>query len=394
MVELESPTDDKPSLDRLAAFLAEQARALGAQVEILPQSAAGDFVRARWNADSADRGILLLCHMDTVWDLGTLAQRPVRIADGKLYGPGAFDMKGGIVVALGAIRALSELGLMPARRITLLITSDEEEGSEASRALIEAEALAHEAAFVLEPAHPPRGSLKTWRKGVGMYTVTVTGRSAHAGAAHDQGINAIAELARHILAFEALTDYAAGTTVNVGVIGGGTRSNVVPERAWAEVDVRVMNAEEAARIDAAFRGAQPHLPGRDDRGHRRPQPPADGALRADHGALRPRRGHRGRAGHPHLRDRHRRRVGRQFHGRARRADAGRPGGDGGRRPRAARARGPLIAAGARRAAGGIAARLTSTGEAVRSTIRRNQRHCSLERSPWRAMTRPRNASSA
>ena len=114
LVEHESPTDDKPSLDRLAVFLAEQARALGAQVEVLPQSVAGDFVRARWNADAADRGagdrgILLLCHMDTVWDLGTVAQRPVRIADGKLYGPGAFDMKGGIVVALGAIRALSEL---------------------------------------------------------------------------------------------------------------------------------------------------------------------------------------------------------------------------------------------------------------------------------------------
>ena len=261
LVEQESPTDDKPSLDRLAAFLAGQSRALGAQVEILPQRAAGDFVRARWNADASDRGILLLCHMDTVWDLGTLAQRPVRVADGKLYGPGAFDMKGGIVVALGAIRALSELGLMPERRITLLITSDEEEGSEESRALIEAEALAHEAAFVLEPAHPPRGSLKTWRKGVGMYTVTVTGRSAHAGAAHDQGINAIAELAHQVLAFEALTDYAAGTTVNVGVISGGTRSNVVPERAWAEVDVRVMNVEEVARIDAAFRGAKAHLPG-------------------------------------------------------------------------------------------------------------------------------------
>ena len=351
LVEHESPTDDKPSLDRLAAFLAEQARALGAQVEILPQSAAGDFVRARWNADAATAAS---CSCATwirsgIW--ARLAQRPVRIADGKLYGPGAFDMKGGIVVALGAIRALSELGLMPSRRITLLITSDEETGSDASRALIEAEALAHEAVFVLEPAHPPRGSLKTWRKGVGMYTVTVTGRSAHAGAAHDQGINAIAELAHHILAFEALTDYAAGTTVNVGVIGGGTRSNVVPEHAWAEVDVRVMNAEEAARIDAAFRGAKPHLPGATVEvagGLNRP-PMVRSA--ADHGALRPRRSHRGRAGHPHLRDRHRRRVGWQFHGRAGRADAGRPGRDGRRRPRAARARDPLIAAGARRAAG-------------------------------------------
>ncbi len=261
LVEQESPTDAKPALDRLAVFLSEQAQALGAEVELLSQSTAGDFVRARWNAHATGRGILLLCHMDTVWDLGTLAQRPVRLADGRLYGPGAFDMKGGIVVALGALRALIELGLLPERRITLLITSDEETGSDASRGLIEAEALAHEAAFVLEPALPPRGSLKTWRKGVGQYTVTVTGRSAHAGAAHDQGINAITELARHIVAFEALTDYAAGTTVNVGVVQGGTRSNVVPERAWAEVDVRVMNEAEAARIDAALRGAKPHLPG-------------------------------------------------------------------------------------------------------------------------------------
>ena len=114
---------------------------------------------------------------------------------------------------------------------------------------------------MLEPAHPPRASLKTWRKGVGGYRVTVTGRAAHAGAAHDEGINAIAELARHVLAIEALTDYAAGTTVNVGVIRGGTRSNVVPEQAWAEVDYRVMNMAEAARVDAFMHGLTPQRAG-------------------------------------------------------------------------------------------------------------------------------------
>ena len=259
LVEQESPSDHKPSLDRLAAVLAEHASAVGAQAEVLRQTVAGDIVRARWG--SGDGGVLLLCHMDTVWDLGTLAERPVRVEDGRLYGPGAFDMKGGIVNALWAMRALRELELMPSRRVTLLITSDEEIGSDASRALIEAEARAHEVVFVLEPAHPPRASLKTWRKGVGGYRVTVTGRAAHAGAAHDEGINAIAELARHVLAIEALTDYAAGTTVNVGVIRGGTRSNVVPEQAWAEVDYRVMNMAEAARVDAFMHGLTPQRAG-------------------------------------------------------------------------------------------------------------------------------------
>jgi glutamate carboxypeptidase len=255
LVEIESPSDHKPSLDRLAAVLAEQALDFGAEVTVYARDTAGDIVCARWG--DGDGGTLLLCHMDTVWDLGTLAERPVRVEEGRLYGPGAFDMKGGIVNALWAMRALRELELMPGRRVTLLITSDEEIGSDASRALIEAEARAHEVVFVLEPAHPPRASLKTWRKGVGGYRVTVTGRAAHAGAAHDEGINAIEELARQILAIQALTDYAAGTTVNVGVIRGGTRSNVVPEQAWAEVDYRVMDMVEAARVEAFMRGLKP-----------------------------------------------------------------------------------------------------------------------------------------
>jgi glutamate carboxypeptidase len=259
LVELESPTSDKPSLDRLGAFLAEQLRTLDAGVEILSQSHAGDHVRAHWGDD--DGGALLLCHMDTVWDLGTVTERPVRIEGGKLYGPGAFDMKGGIVNALWAMRALRELDLAPERSVTLLITSDEEIGSLTSRPVIETEALKHDVVFVLEPAQPPHASLKTWRKGVGMYRLSVTGRAAHAGADHEKGLNAIEELARHILAIQAFTDYETGTTLNVGVVGGGTRSNVVPAQAWARVDVRVMDADKAARVEAKMQSLKPHLPG-------------------------------------------------------------------------------------------------------------------------------------
>ena len=258
LVELESPTSDKPSLDRLGAYLAGEAEALGAQAEILVQDQAGNHTLARWGDGTG--GALLLCHMDTVWDLGTVKERPVLVEKGRLYGPGAFDMKGGIVNSLWAIRALRTLDLMPKHRISLLINSDEETGSDTSRATIEAEALEHDVVFVLEPAQPP-DSLKTWRKGGGGFQVSVTGLSAHAGADHDRGINAIEELAHQILAIQALTDYEAGTTLNVGVVSGGTRSNVVPAQAWADVDVRVMTMEEAARIEAKMKALRPHLPG-------------------------------------------------------------------------------------------------------------------------------------
>ncbi len=260
LVELESPSDDKASLDRLGEHLAGRLRELGAEVDVLEQDQAGNHLRARWGQGQPG-GPLLLCHMDTVWDLGTVPQRPVRIEDGRLYGAGAFDMKGGIVNALWAVRSLAELGLMPQRRITLLITSDEETGSRTSRPVIEAEAPQHDSVFVLEPAHPPHGALKTWRKGVGLYRLKVTGVSAHAGAAHDEGVNAIEEMSHQVLAIQKLTDYAAGTTVNVGVIGGGTRSNVVPQEAWARIDVRVMDQAEAERLDQALCALGPHLAG-------------------------------------------------------------------------------------------------------------------------------------
>jgi glutamate carboxypeptidase len=259
MVEMESPSDDKESLDRLARFLASQLEDLGAAAEVLPQEKAGDHVRARWGR--GEGGILLLCHMDTVWDVGTLARRPIRVEEGRLYGPGSLDMKGGITNALWAMRALGELELLPSRPITLLLTSDEETGSRTSRGIIEAEARRHAAVLVLEPAQPPDAALKTWRKGTGSYRVTATGRAAHAGVDHAKGINAIEELAHQILALQALTDYDTGTTVNVGVVGGGNRSNVVPQQAWAKVDVRVMGQEQASQLDARIRALRPRVAG-------------------------------------------------------------------------------------------------------------------------------------
>jgi len=263
LVEMESPSGDKAALDRLAATLAGQLRDLDAKVEILSQKDAGDHVRARWGAggDDGQGGTLLLCHMDTVWDLGTIQQRPVRVEEGRLYGPGALDMKAGIVDALWARRALRGLDLLPAGRVTLLLTSDEETGSTTSRPIIQAEARQHDTVLVLEPAQPPDGALKTWRKGVGAYRLSVTGRAAHAGVDHAKGVNAIEELAHQILALQDMTDYDAGLTVNVGLIEGGTRSNVVPEHASVRVDVRVMDEEQAARLDESIHALRPHLPG-------------------------------------------------------------------------------------------------------------------------------------
>lgn len=259
LVELESPSNDKQALDRLARLLAARLEPLGAAVEIVPQAEAGDHVRGRWG--QGEGGSLLLCHMDTVWDVGTLARRPVRVEEGRLYGPGALDMKGGIANALWAVRALLDLDLVPTRPITLLLTSDEETGSRTSRALVEVEARRHAVVLVLEPAQPPHAALKTWRKGTGAYRVTATGRAAHAGVDHASGVNAIEELAHQILALQGLTDYDIGTTVNVGVVGGGTRSNVVPQQAWARVDVRVTDQAQAALLDAQIRRLRPHLEG-------------------------------------------------------------------------------------------------------------------------------------
>lgn len=261
LVEIESPSTDKASVDLLAAALLPHLTELGAEVTIDPQAEFGDNVVAHWPAPAGATagGILLMCHLDTVFPLGTLARQPWRVEGGKAFGPGTIDMKASIVLALTALAELRRSGRWPARPITLLLTSDEEIGSEGSRALIERQAQAHALTLCLEPCLPD-GSLKTARKGIGEIELVVRGRAAHAGTNHAEGRNAIHELAHQILAAQALTDYPRGTTVNVGVISGGTRSNVVAEEARASIDYRVPTLAEAERLAAWIANLKPVLP--------------------------------------------------------------------------------------------------------------------------------------
>ncbi len=256
----ESPTTEKAAVDRLGEFVADRLRDLGARVERIPQESVGDHWIATWGDPEASTQILTLCHLDTVWPLGTLARMPIREENGRLYGPGVFDMKGGIAILLGALRGLQALNVHPPHRIRMLFTSEEETGSETSRPLIEAEARRSHLVLCLEPALPD-GSLKTFRKGVGDFVVVAYGRSAHAGADPQRGVNAIEELAYQIMRVRGLADLRRGTTVTVGVIRGGTRPNVVPEYAEMVVDVRVATRGEMDRIERAFRNLRPVLDG-------------------------------------------------------------------------------------------------------------------------------------
>jgi glutamate carboxypeptidase len=260
LVETESPSHVKAAVDRVGAIIAEEARALGAQVEILPNPETGDHVLAQFVPAGAptDKPILLLCHMDTVFPLGTIDNFPYGEADGRIVGPGTLDMKAGIVIALAAMEEAKRSGLR--RPVTLLCTSDEETGSLTSRGHIER--LAREAALVLVlEGGLVDGALKTWRKGVGEFWVRTKGRAAHSGGDHEKGRNAIEEMAHQVLAIQKLTDYSKQTTINVGVIQGGTVSNVVPEEAVIQVDVRVMQPGEWERLEAEMHNLKPVLDG-------------------------------------------------------------------------------------------------------------------------------------
>ncbi len=267
LVCIESPSDDRPSLERFAARLQALFRELGDIERIEPNDPArGPHLRLRVEGqdggqDGGGQHAVALCHYDTVWSLGTLQRIPFSVdADGVARGPGCFDMKGGIVVLYCALQALRARGLRPSRRLQVLFTSDEEVGSPTSRPLIEQAADGAAVAYVLE-SPLPGGTLKTARKGTGDFVVRITGRAAHAGVEPQKGISATGELAHQILALHALNDYQAGTTVNVGVVHGGSRPNVVAAEAEAHVDIRVETLAEAERLEAAIRGLQPRLPG-------------------------------------------------------------------------------------------------------------------------------------
>ena len=257
-VELESPTTQKPAVDAFGAAVAEEMKRQGAEVERRPQHSVGDIWIGRWGA--GEGGLLLLTHLDTVHALGTLETFLFAEQDGRLFGPGVLDMKASFAMGLTAIAALREAGSMPAGPITWLCTSDEETSSRASRPLILDLAARHDRIFCLEPALP-NGSLKTHRKGVGVFRVEARGRAAHAGAEPEEGINAILEMAQQALRITGFADPAKKTTVNVGVIQGGTRSNVVPETCRVRVDIRVETMEEAERLEQAFQALHPITPG-------------------------------------------------------------------------------------------------------------------------------------
>jgi glutamate carboxypeptidase len=251
MVEVESPSDDKAAVDRAVALVAELATPLGGRVKIHKQRQFGDVLELRFGpVRSSRKPLLLLGHLDTVWPLGTLSGMPWREQDGRIYGPGVLDMKAGVAMALTAVRALAELGV--SRPVTLLLNSDEEVGSHVSRPITERLALASSAVLVLEPAQGL--ACKTARKGVGDYLLQVTGVASHSGVDFARGHSAILELARLLQTVEGFTDLRVGRTVNPGVIGGGTRSNVVAQSAFAEVDVRIAKAADAARVERLFRG--------------------------------------------------------------------------------------------------------------------------------------------
>lgn len=259
LARIESPSDDKAAVDRCGAELAARLAAVGARVERLPQNARGDHLRA--TVGDRGRQVMLLGHFDTVWPIGSIDRMPLRQDDGRLYGPGVFDMKAGISVAMLAVRALREIASAAAMpRVVMLWTTDEEVGSATSRVSIEDEARRSQAVLVLEPSLPG-GAAKTSRKGCGDFELTVHGIAAHAGIDPGKGANAIHELALQIAAIHRLQDLERGISVNVGLVSGGSRTNVVPERARASIDVRARSMKDAAEVEASLRALRAQTPG-------------------------------------------------------------------------------------------------------------------------------------
>jgi glutamate carboxypeptidase len=253
LVGIESPTEDWTAVNRCVALVEEGIKTSGGESRRKRQRSAGDLLIGRFGpARAKAKPLMLLGHLDTVFPLGTLKKMPFRLRGGRAWGPGVLDMKGGVVMALTALRLLAEAGRL-SRPVIFLLNSDEETGSQHSRALTELLAKKCASVFVLEPAQGLAGAYKTARKGVANYRLQVHGVAAHSGVDFAHGHSAVLELARQIETASAFTDPARGITVNAGVIGGGTRSNVVAAEAWADFDVRIAKAVDAQRVDRRFR---------------------------------------------------------------------------------------------------------------------------------------------
>ena len=254
LVECESPSGDAAAIQRFNALFVAQVASIGEVTTF-----EGGHLRCRFRLPGTrpDGQILALGHSDTVWPLGTLSHMPFRREQGRLWGPGVLDMKGGIAFLLMAVKALRDLDIHGGRHVVLQLNADEEVGSAGSRPLTEEAARESAAVLVLEPGTGLEGKLKTSRKGVGDYTVTVRGRASHSGIDFDAGASAIVEIAHQIGRIAAFTNRDRGLTVNPGVIAGGTRTNVVAAEARVEVDVRLSQLRDAGLVDRRFRALRP-----------------------------------------------------------------------------------------------------------------------------------------
>jgi glutamate carboxypeptidase len=259
LVEIESPSDLKAAVDRLSTVLGSRFGELGGKVQFHRQEKFGNHLQVNFaGATRNAKPVLLLGHLDTVYSVGTISKMKHRIAKGRVYGPGVLDMKAGVALGFHVIEALLKWyqGRLP-RPLTVLLVSDEEIGSQSSRAITEKLARQSEAVLVLEPASELNGAVKTSRKGIGGYTLNVTGKAAHSGLDFEKGQSAILELARQITEISKLSDLQRGITLNVGKISGGTRVNVVPAEASGLIDVRVATKEDAAEMHRRLKALKP-----------------------------------------------------------------------------------------------------------------------------------------
>ena len=262
LARIESPSDNKAAVDACVAQVASHAKSLGARIKLHRQRAFGNVLEARFGPKTkpgspkpgSPKPILLLGHLDTVWPLGTLKTMSCRIAEGRLWGPGTLDMKAGVAMALTAIEMLSEASLLQ-NEIILLLNSDEEIGSPISRPITESLAAECSAVYVLEPAQGL--AYKTARKGTGNWRIEVSGIASHAGVDFEKGASAIREMARIVEAVSGFTDLKRGLTVSVGLAGGGSKTNVIPAEAWAEIDVRIARKADGSRIERKFAALKP-----------------------------------------------------------------------------------------------------------------------------------------
>ena len=257
MVEIESPSDNKHAVDRVGALIASRFEKIGGHAKFHRAPNFGDHLQVDFPSPDRGKPVLLLGHYDTVYPLGTLAKMPCRTEKGRLFGPGVFDMKSGIATMYASIEALlAWQGSLP-RPVTVFLVSDEEVGSESSRAITESLAKKSAAVLVCEPSYGPRGAVKTARKGIAEYLIKVTGKAAHSGLDFEKGQSAIVELAEQIRKIAGFADLKRGLTLNVGTVQGGTRVNVVPAEASAMLDVRIPRMTDAAGIHRKLRALKP-----------------------------------------------------------------------------------------------------------------------------------------